>query len=192
MRCELRAYRNELMNDSVKFSRSLIARIWRGSHCIIDKSDHQKRQRIKRNEQRCAKQRQQETAESRTHNSGEVQLHSSQRDRGGQLIFTDDVRNNRSPNRGAQRKPNPEREDASKHRVGIDRTCVRAPRARSAAPCSLPQNGTRITRRRSPMSASTPAGSVKRKNGAEAAVAIRESENDEAPRSCINQVAAMS
>ena len=42
------------------------------------------------------------------------------------------------------------------------------------------------------MSATAPAGSVKRKNGAEAAVAIRESENGEAPRSCINHVAVMS
>jgi hypothetical protein len=42
------------------------------------------------------------------------------------------------------------------------------------------------------MSATAPAGSVKIKNGAAAAVAIRERANDEAPRSCINQVAAMS
>src|SRR5262249_20900589 len=33
MRCELWAYRNELMNDSVKFSRSLVDCIWRGFHC---------------------------------------------------------------------------------------------------------------------------------------------------------------
>jgi len=42
------------------------------------------------------------------------------------------------------------------------------------------------------MSATAPAGSVKRKNGAAAAVAMSESANDEAPRSCINHVAVMS
>jgi hypothetical protein len=42
------------------------------------------------------------------------------------------------------------------------------------------------------MSAMEPAGSVKRKNGAAAAVAISESKSDEAPRLCINHVAAMS
>ena len=33
MRWELRAYRSELMNDSVKFSRSLVACACRGFHC---------------------------------------------------------------------------------------------------------------------------------------------------------------
>jgi hypothetical protein len=42
------------------------------------------------------------------------------------------------------------------------------------------------------MSATAPAGSVNRKNGAEAAVAMRESKSDEAPRSCINHVEARS
>jgi hypothetical protein len=42
------------------------------------------------------------------------------------------------------------------------------------------------------MSPKAPAGSVKRKNGMEAAVAMRESESEEAPISCINHVAARS
>jgi hypothetical protein len=49
-----------------------------------------------------------------------------------------------------------------------------------------------MTARRFAMSATAPAGSVNRKNGAEAAVAIRESASDEAPRLCINHVAARS
>ena len=42
------------------------------------------------------------------------------------------------------------------------------------------------------MSAIAPAGSVNKKNGAEAAVAIRESQKGDAPRSCISQVAVTS
>jgi hypothetical protein len=49
-----------------------------------------------------------------------------------------------------------------------------------------------MTKRRLTMSAIAPAGNVKRKNGAEAAVAMRERASGEAPRSFINQVAAMS
>ena len=46
MRCELRAYRSELMNDSVKFSRSLVDVRLARLPLQYDKSDDQKRQRI--------------------------------------------------------------------------------------------------------------------------------------------------
>ena len=49
-----------------------------------------------------------------------------------------------------------------------------------------------MTTLRLTMSAIAPAGSVKRKNGADAAVAINESANAEAPISCINHVAVTS
>ena len=67
-----------------------------------------------------------------------------------------------------------------------------APKARNAeqAPCHSKAITTKA--RRLTMSATAPAGSVKRKNGAEAAVAMSDSERDEAPRSCINHVADMS
>src|SRR4029077_9072228 len=71
-------------------------------------------------------------------------------------------------------------------------TRVHAPRARSPAQAPCHTTALTITKRRFTMSATAPAGSVNRKNGAEAAVAMRESESDEAPRSCINHVAAMS
>ena len=63
-----------------------------------------------------------------------------------------------------------------------------APRARSAdqAPCQ--STALMITVRRLTISARAPAGSVKRKNGAEAAVATRESKKEEAPRSLISHV----
>ena len=38
MRCELRAYRTELMNDSVKFSRSLVDAACRGFHCMMTRA----------------------------------------------------------------------------------------------------------------------------------------------------------
>ena len=68
-------------------------------------------------------------------------MHSSQRDRGGELIFPNDVRDNGSPNRGAKRKPNPECEDASKHESGVDHSC---PRTKSKEACagSLPHHST--------------------------------------------------
>ena len=87
------------------------------------------------------KQRQQETAQSGTHNSGEVQLDSSQRNRGGELFLTNDVRDNGSPNRSAKRKSNPEREDASKHRIRVDHACPR-PKSKERCACSLPQHST--------------------------------------------------
>ena len=83
------------------------------------------------------KQRQQETAQRRTHDSGEIELHSSQRDRGGQLFLANDVRDNGSPNRGAKGKPNPEREDASKHSVRVDHSCPR-PESEKRRAGSLP------------------------------------------------------
>jgi hypothetical protein len=49
-----------------------------------------------------------------------------------------------------------------------------------------------MTARRFAMSATAPAGIVNKKNGAEAAVAMRESASDEPPRSCINHVAVRS
>ena len=49
-----------------------------------------------------------------------------------------------------------------------------------------------MTVRRLTMSATAPAGKVNKKNGADAAVAIRESQKGEAPRSCISHVAVTS
>ena len=96
-----------------------------------------------------------------------------------------------SPNRGTKGNPNPEREHAGKHRIGVDDVCASS-KSRSAeqAPCHT--TVLTISMRRFTMSAMAPAGSVNRKNGAEAAVAMRESENDEAPRSFINHVAVTS
>jgi hypothetical protein len=59
---------------------------------------------------------------------------------------------------------------------------VHAPSARSAEQVACHKIALKITARRFTTSAITPAGSVNRKNGAEAAVAMRESENDGAPR----------
>ena len=69
---------------------------------------------------------------------------------------------------------------------------VHAPTARSAEQAPCHSTALTMTARRFAMSATAPAGNVNRKNGAEAAVAIRESANEEAPRSCINHVAARS
>jgi len=62
-------------------------------------------------------------------------------------------------------------------------TRAHAPKARSAAHAPCHSTALTITTRRFTMSAKMPAGSVNRKNGAEAAVALRESESEEAPRS---------
>ena len=69
---------------------------------------------------------------------------------------------------------------------------VHAPRARSAeqAPCQSTALTIRV--RRFTMSAMAPAGRVKRKNGVEAALARSETENGEAPGSCVNHVAVTS
>ena len=71
-------------------------------------------------------------------------------------------------------------------------TRAHAPSARSAAHTPCHSTALTITTRRFTMSARAPAGSVNRKKGAEAAVAMRESESEEAPRSCINHVAVTS
>jgi hypothetical protein len=49
-----------------------------------------------------------------------------------------------------------------------------------------------MTTRRFAISATAPAGNVRRKKGGAAAVAISESANEEAPRLCITHVAATS
>jgi hypothetical protein len=67
-------------------------------------------------------------------------------------------------------------------------TPEKAPNARIADHVACHNTALTITVRRFTISAMAPAGSVKRKKGAEAAVAIRESRNGEAPRSCISQV----
>ena len=38
MRCEFGAYRDELMNDSVKFSRSLVDAACGGFHCMMTRA----------------------------------------------------------------------------------------------------------------------------------------------------------
>ena len=68
-------------------------------------------------------------------------------------------------------------------------TRVHAPKARSAAHAPATAEPSRSQLRRFTMSAKAPAGSVNRKNGADAAVAMSDSVSDEAPRSCINHVA---
>ncbi|MGB9278164.1 MAG: hypothetical protein WCC08_23355 [Terrimicrobiaceae bacterium] len=68
----------------------------------------------------------------------------------------------------------------------------KAPKARIADQRACHKTALTITVRRLTMSAMAPAGRVKRKKGAEAAVAIRESRKGEAPRSCINHVATTS
>jgi hypothetical protein len=84
------------------------------------KSDDQKHQGIDRNKKRCAQQRQQNAGESGAHNSGEVQLHSPQSDRGSQLIFAGDLRDDGTPNRGIKRDPQPEHEDSDKDQVWVN------------------------------------------------------------------------
>ena len=121
MRCELRAYRTELMNDSVKFSRSLVAAACRGFHCMMTRATPRNASAL--NEMR----------------SGAPSSGSSKPPRAGPTIperfsctppsviaegsssLLDDVRNNGSPNRGAKGKPNPQRKDARKHSTGVDR-----------------------------------------------------------------------
>ena len=125
----------------MKFSRSLVDGIWRGFHCKMTSATRRNASALNSNEQRWAKQRQQETAQSKTHNSGEVELHSSQRNCGGQLIFSNDVRNNSPPGRGAKRKPNPEHENARKHKGGADRSCP-GPNSKERCACSLPHHST--------------------------------------------------
>ena len=71
-------------------------------------------------------------------------------------------------------------------------TRVHAPKASNPEQAACHSTAITITTRRFAISATAPAGSVSRKNGAEAAVAMSDSASDEAPRSCINQVAAMS
>ena len=68
----------------------------------------------------------------------------------------------------------------------------KAPKARITDQRACHKTALTITVRRLTMSAMAPAGSVKRKKGAEAAVAIRESRKGEAPRSCSNHVATTS
>ncbi len=68
----------------------------------------------------------------------------------------------------------------------------KAPKARIADQRACHNTALTITVRRLTMSAMAPAGSVKRKKGADAAVAIRESRKGEAPKSCINHVATTS
>jgi hypothetical protein len=60
---------------------------------------------------------------------------------GGELFPTNDVRDNGSPNRSAKRKPDPKHEDASKHRIRVDRSCPR-PKSKERCACSLPHNST--------------------------------------------------
>jgi hypothetical protein len=71
-------------------------------------------------------------------------------------------------------------------------TLVHARIARSAEQAPCHRTELTITARRFTMSATAPAGSVNMKNGIAAAVAMKESANAEAPRSCINQVAVIS
>jgi hypothetical protein len=61
-------------------------------------------------------------------------------------------------------------------------TSVHAPKARSAEQAACHNTALAITAGRFTMSAMAPAGSVKIKNGADAAAAMRESQYDEAPR----------
>jgi hypothetical protein len=71
-------------------------------------------------------------------------------------------------------------------------TPVQAPIARSAEQAPCQRTAVTITARRFTRSAMAPAGSLNMKNGTAAAVAMKESSNAEAPRSGINQVAAIS
>ena len=137
MRCELRAYRSELMNDSVKFSRSPVDCIWRGLPGNMARATTRNASALNEMSSGARSSGSRKPARAGPTIRGDVQLHSSQRDRGRQLIFANDVRDNGSPNRGAKRKPNPEREDASKHRVGVDHLRPRA-KSKERGTCSLP------------------------------------------------------
>ena len=191
MRCELRAYRSEVMNDSVKFSRSLADCIWRGFHCNTTRATPRNASALTEMSSGAPS-----SGSMRPPRAGPTIPERfsctppSVTAEGSSSLLT--MSGTIAPQTGAlNASPIPSAKmQASTELVLI--TSVHAPKARSAkqAPCHSTE--LTIIARRFTMSATAPAGSVKRKNGAEAAVAIRESASDEAPRSCINQVAATS
>ncbi len=179
------------MNDSVKFSRSPIERIWRGLPSNIARAtitNASALNAISRGAPRCGNRKPARAGPTIVETFNCTPPSVTAEDSSSLLTMSGTI----APQTGApSASPIPSAKMQASKELALT-TCVRAPRARSAAHAPCHRTALAITKRRSPMSASTPAGSVKRKNGAEAAVAIRERENDEAPRSCINQVAAMS
>ena len=101
--------------------------LWRGLHRQYDKSDNYKRQRIELKSAAVPEAAAQETTESRTHDSRRGLVALSQRDCGRTAHLCLRCPARWLPKPGRQRKPNPEREDASKQRVGIDhlRPCAK-------------------------------------------------------------------
>jgi hypothetical protein len=172
---ELRAYRSELMNDSAKFSRSLVERIWRGFHC---------------NTTRATSRNVSALIEIR---NGAPTSGSSNPPRAGPTIperFTCTPPNvtaegsssaltisgTIAPQTGAPKaSPIPSAKmHASTELMLI--ALVHAPIARSAEHTPCHTTALTIIVRRFTMSAMAPAGRVSKKNGAEAALARRESE----------------
>jgi hypothetical protein len=120
MRFELRAYRSELMNDSVKFSRSLVAAACRGFHCIMTRATPRNASALIEMSSGAPR-----SGISKPPRAGPTILERlsctpSQRDRRRQFLFTDDVRNNGFPNWGAKGEPNSQRKDARKHSAGVE------------------------------------------------------------------------
>ena len=179
MRCELRAYRSELMNDSVKFSRSLVDCIWRGFHCNTARA-------TTRNARNAMRNGAPSSGSSKPPRAGPTMPERfsctppSVIAEGSSSLLT--MSGTMAPQTGAPNaSPIPSAKMQTSTALGLIAS-VHAPRARSAEQAACHKTALTITPRRFTMSATTPAGSVNRKNGAEAAVAMRESENDGAPR----------
>ena len=191
MRFELRAYRSELMNDSVKFSRSLVEGVSRGLHCKMTRATTRNVSALIEMSSGAPS-----SGSRRPPRAGPTIPERfsctppSVTAEGSSSLLT--ISGTMAPHTGALKaSPIPSAKMQASTAPGLI-TSVHAPKARSTEQAPCHSTAPTIIARRFTMSATAPAGSVKRKNGAEAAAAIRESENDEAPRSCINQVAVTS
>ena len=181
MRCELRAYRSELMNDSVKFSRSLVAAACRGFHCMMTRATPRNASALI--EMRSGAPR---TGISKPPRAGPTiperfsWIPPSVIAEGSSSLRT--MSGTTAPQTGAPKaSPIPSAKTHASTAPGLS-TSVHAPKARITDQAACHSTALTITVRRFTMSAIAPAGSVKRKNGADAAVAIRESKYGEAPR----------
>ena len=175
------------MNDSAKFSRSLVARFWRGFHCKTTRA-------TTRNIDALIEMRSGAPSwgSRKPPNAGPTILERLActpprvTAEGSSSLLT--MSGTTAPHTGAAKAiPIPSAKMQKRTAPGF-KTSFHAPRARSAdhAPCH--STALTITVRRLTMSARAPAGSVNKKNGVEAAVATRESKKGEAPKSLISHV----
>ena len=181
MRCEFRAYRTELMNDSVKFSRSLVDAACRGFHCMITKATPRNANALIEMSSGAPS-----SGSRKPPRAGPTMPERfsctppSVIAEGSSSLLT--MSGTTAPQTGAPKaSPIPSAKTHASTALGFIAS-IHAPRARTTDQAACQSTALTITVRRFTMSATAPAGSVKRKNGAEAAVASRESKYGEAPR----------